>query len=551
MWEGKFIGGTFGASYEGFKHQLDIDVRDLLPLKIVENDDTDLQLLWLHALEEHGINLTSEQMVAEWREHVHAPWSEYGIAMANWERGIMPPESGRVDNWYFGDGMGCPIRSEIWGIICPGMPALAAEYARRDAELDHCNNSVEAEIFLAALQAATFVEKDLRRLIDIGMEFVDPASDFARLVPQVIAWAEQHSWPEVRSLILRDYGHPDFTNSPQNMGFLLLSLIAGRGDFIETMNIAINCGYDTDCTAATAGAILNAIAGSAALPPEMRDGLTDEYKISDWMLGFPEGGSLTDLTHASCAFGLKVVAQAKAAGTPTPEITGAEAAVAVPPLAVTPRELKTIDPVAKPFPDWLVLGPYSRDWKEIAPQKIDFPDHGNAALPSCKYMTQMHSGFDTEFADAARLSAEGVDEATLASPFARRIVADDSRILLEPLNDVASPATYYACASFDSPDASLNWLLAGSTGPIELWLNGERVIAADTYQPLNPCTWDPQVTLREGRNYIVLKLEKTSQPAAAFVQFKRHHGDHWHQCFLNTSLNWVAIPEHEPIAAAR
>ncbi|MBK1875496.1 ADP-ribosylglycohydrolase family protein [Pelagicoccus mobilis] len=545
MWLGKFIGGTFGANYEGFKHILDVNVEDLLPLNIVENDDTDLQILWLHALQEHGIDLNSEQMVAEWREHVDAPWSEYGIAIANWERGIMPPKSGDVDNWFFGNGMGCPIRSEIWGIICPGMPGLAASYAKQDAELDHHEDSVQAEIFLAALEAAAFLEKDLMKLIETGLSYIDPESRFAQMVPKVIEWCESNSWQQVRALILRDFGHPDFTNSPQNLGFTILALLKGDGDFVKTMNIAINCAYDTDCTAASAGAILNAISGTAALPPSIRDALTDDYKISDWMLGFPRDGSLKELTHASCSFGLQIASR-------NPDllhIPVEQEVPQIPALVVKKQDLAEISPVEKAFPDWVVFGPYSRDWKEVSPQNTEYPDHGCDALPSLRYMTQMHSGFDTDFKDPATLSQTGLTiDATANDPHAHFLPAKDSRLILNGLPDAGSPCSYYAYSEFESPEDSHNWMLAGCTGPIEIWLNGKRILKSDTYQPLNPCTFEADLKLQSGTNRIVLKLEKTSQPVEAVVIFKKHRKRHWHQCFVNTDLNWT--PLNEPSEAA-
>ncbi len=545
LWSGKFIGGTFGANYEGFKYRLNIDVRNLLPLKLVENDDTDLQLLWLHALEEHGIDLTSEQMVQEWREHVHAPWSEYGVAIANWERGITPPASGHVDNWFFGNAMGCPIRSEIWAMICPGLPEYAARYARRDAVLDHHEDSVEAEIFLAALQSAIFVEKDIERLIDIGLEFVDPDSRFARLVSQVLKWSREHDWETVHTLILRDYGHPDFTNSPQNMASTILALLHGKGDFIRTINIAINCGYDTDCTAATAGAIVNAIHGSANLPDSIRGGLQDTFKVSSWMRGFPGSGSLETISQQTCRLGLQVVRQAQQQGDTDLEISD-PIDVAPSPLPVEPQEVAPLNPVANPFPRWNIFGPFFRDLVESSGQRSDFPDHGNPNLPSCHYMTHNHSGYDRNAIDPRELSSGG--KAPAFPALTRVFEAEDSRLLINEENP-AGPGTYFAHAAFDSPAADRNWLMAGSNGPVEIWLNGERIIASDTYQPLAPTTFDPQVTLREGRNHLVLKLEKTSQPVAAFIQFKRHSGQHWHQCFINTSLNWVAQTKLEPAVA--
>ena len=68
--------------------------------------------------------------------------------------------------------MGCPIRSEIWGIICAGNPEMAKEYAYIDACLDHADNSVYAEQFLACIEAMAFYESDIVSLIKKGMEII-------------------------------------------------------------------------------------------------------------------------------------------------------------------------------------------------------------------------------------------------------------------------------------------------------------------------------------------------------------------------------------------
>ncbi|MEA2068722.1 MAG: ADP-ribosylglycohydrolase family protein, partial [Verrucomicrobiota bacterium] len=52
------------------------------------------------------------------------------------------------------------------------------------------------------------------------------------------------------------YGHENFTNVTENMAFILLALLDGDGDFSRSICTANNCGKDTDCTAATVGALL-------------------------------------------------------------------------------------------------------------------------------------------------------------------------------------------------------------------------------------------------------------------------------------------------------
>lgn len=69
------------------------------------------------------------------------------------------------------------------------------------------------------------------------------------------------SFEEIRDAILLDYSHPDFTNSVQNLGFTALALLFGGGDMETTINLALRCGYDADCTCASAGAVVGILSG--------------------------------------------------------------------------------------------------------------------------------------------------------------------------------------------------------------------------------------------------------------------------------------------------
>ncbi|MFA7184167.1 MAG: ADP-ribosylglycohydrolase family protein, partial [Victivallales bacterium] len=54
--------------------------------------------------------------------------------------------------------------------------------------------------------------------------------------------------------------------APANIGFMVLGLLYGEGDFGKSVCYAVNCGDDTDCTGATAGAILGIMQGKSGIP---------------------------------------------------------------------------------------------------------------------------------------------------------------------------------------------------------------------------------------------------------------------------------------------
>ena len=73
-------------------------------------------------------------------------------------------------------------------------------------------------------------------------------------------WNELKDWKTVRNKIQGKYATEFRTAVIPNVPYTVLALLAGGGDFGETICTAVNCGMDTDCSAASAGAVLGIIA---------------------------------------------------------------------------------------------------------------------------------------------------------------------------------------------------------------------------------------------------------------------------------------------------
>lgn len=288
-WLGKNVGGTLGAPFE-WKRQLNhvsFYVQEDLNGQPMPNDDLDIQLLWLCALEEKGLEVTSQRLAEYWCLYVSPHWNEYGTAKINMRQGLQPPLSGTFQN-DFKHSCGSYIRSEIWACIAPGLPHLAAAYAYKDAILDHGNGEgTFAEIFMAALESSAFVMNDLRKLIDIGLSYIPPDCGVAKAVQTTLACFDRGlDWQDTREEILRLHGggtmgmphpgNPTLTgvmgyDVPSNIAITLVGLLYGGEDFGQVQCIAVNCGEDTDCTAATAGSVWGILHGARAIPQKWID----------------------------------------------------------------------------------------------------------------------------------------------------------------------------------------------------------------------------------------------------------------------------------------
>jgi len=289
-WMGKNIGGTLGAPFE-WKRQVN-DVKfytQELGGNPLPNDDIDIQLLWLIALEEKGINLDARLLGEYWLTYVTPYWAEYGNAKINMKSGLVPPLSG-MENNFFKDSCGAFIRSEIWACIAPGCPKIAVRYAYEDAIIDHGNGEgVFAEVFCTALESSAFIVNDIFELINIGLSYIPKECGVARAINNVLdSYKAGKTWLEARDELLRLYrgsvlcgdysliskddlnkGYADGKmgwDAPGNIGMMIIGLLYGGGDFEKSICITVNCGEDTDCTAATVGAIFGIMNGIDAIP---------------------------------------------------------------------------------------------------------------------------------------------------------------------------------------------------------------------------------------------------------------------------------------------
>jgi len=308
-WLGKSIGGTLGAPLEGKKGLFDLTYYDPVPEGAIFNDDLDIQLVWLRALQELGPELTTHDLGRYWLKHVVYPWDEYGYGAFNLRKGLPPPVSGAFNNWYV-DCEGSPIRSEIWAMVAPAAPEVAARYAYADAIIDHAGGEgVWGEMFLAALESAAFVVTDLHELIEVGLSLIPSDCRTARAVRDVLKWhREGVDWVRCRELLLQHHGHYNPQDSPQNQGIVTLGWLYGEGDFGDSILKAVNCGEDTDCTGATLGAIMGIVHGAEAIPAKWRDPVSEGIAVGWGIVGLDSPTDLDELTRQTLAMTERVLA---------------------------------------------------------------------------------------------------------------------------------------------------------------------------------------------------------------------------------------------------
>jgi len=410
-WLGKNAGGILGTPTEGYPGILDFTYYEPVPTEPVPNDDLELQVMNAVALFEMDTPVISRAVIGDiWMKHMDFHCDEYAVALKNLHCGIRPPWSGRFDNYYI-NGMGSAIRSELWACLAPGNPELAAAFAREDACVDHDGDGVDAEVFLAAMESRAFISSDLEDLIECGLSFLPEESQLKECICETRRlWHEEKDWKTVRNHIQERYASEFRTAVIPNVPYTVLALLSGERDFGKTICTAVNCGMDTDCSAATAGAILGIIA------PDCID--------EKWLA--PIGNAL--VVRDSCIRNMSFPATIEDF---TDLVIALEKRI--------PKTLPVIEDSPEPdYSNWMITGEYAvidnLTWYFVPTNGVDWqpftcnPVYSSLSLPEYKYGQQVLLRFQFN------LPEDGTYSLMFNSPTSNQVYLDPDR-KLECLHD--------------------------------------------------------------------------------------------------------------------
>ena len=280
-WIGKNIGGTIGTPFEGKREFLDVKGFNSKPGEPLPNDDLDLQLVWLMAMELEGPwYFTSRTLGEYWTLAITPFWNEYGVGKTNLFDGVPAPLSGELHNQKWRDSNGAWIRSEIWASLTPGLPGITRYYAFADATVDHgMGEGTYAEIFTATLESKAYFMNDMKEIVLEGLKAIPETCRVYKAVKLVIdEYNKGTPYREVRDMLVKQSEDIGWFQAPANLGYVTIGLLYGEGDFKKSVIYAVNCGDDTDCTGGTVGAIMGIVYGTQGIPKDWAEYIGDEIK---------------------------------------------------------------------------------------------------------------------------------------------------------------------------------------------------------------------------------------------------------------------------------
>lgn len=303
--EMKYIGEPFG----GAQGKPALDIIPFVPDFCDggrSDDDTDIEWMYLHALEEFGLDISYDQIAEVWKRCIvpgHKIWVANKRARELMDEGIVPPrtsdpELNPASSW----NLAGQFTQELWGALCPMMPATAQKLGDKFARVAVSGEAALAAHYVSAMNALAFGEAGLRvsRIINLivrGMTALPERSQYREVVNDAITWWSRHpsDWRQARAELHRKYFSPhppplshrekgapakgwNQNSAVLNGGAFTLGLLYGDGDFDKSVRLTCALGYDADCNAATVGGLLGIMYGAKNLPREWTAPLQDTYR---------------------------------------------------------------------------------------------------------------------------------------------------------------------------------------------------------------------------------------------------------------------------------
>jgi hypothetical protein len=358
-WYGQIAGTLMGFAFE---HRAAATATvDKIPDQfetIPVDDDWYYEMVAVRAFERFGIGMTAAQLGEQWQLNSAGAWGSSEQARLLLARGVRAPDTGhpRYNRLWF--TIGPQFSADVYGMITPGMPNVAARIAREYGHVNGYAEGADGAVFMAGMVSLAFVETDARQIVRKAARLIHPSSPYRQALDLVVTAADAGASAESVAAAVEDRWHieyPATNNAVANGALVAMAVWFGGGDWLQTINHAFQAAdyTDADCNAANAGAVVGAMKGTKGLPPWLID------RLEDRITGDTLGGvtltpavdeSLAELAKRTAAIGRQFIAANK--GT----VTAGTVSVGVQEPETQPAELFRLGDLMQFWnPDWTLL----------------------------------------------------------------------------------------------------------------------------------------------------------------------------------------------------
>ncbi len=286
-----------------------------LPQGARTDDDTDLEWVYAFEMARAGEPFLPPARIRElWTAHINRRiWCANLYARRLMDLRIEPPLTGRIAiNPWASFNISGQFLCESFGLMAPGMPRTPTRIGLHYTHVGIDGEPAQTTQLFCAMIAAAFIETDLRKILEAGIASVDPASETAAVAADVLRWWKEHpaDWRAARLKAKEKYQRyngemRDRNGYELNTAGVLAALLYGDGDFVETLKVAFNFGWDADCNAATAGTVIGVLRGRRWMEAQGWE-VKDEYRNTT-RDGMPADETISGFSSRILAVARKVI----------------------------------------------------------------------------------------------------------------------------------------------------------------------------------------------------------------------------------------------------
>ena len=351
-WIGQIFGVSWGAPTEGrYQKVMPADKMPPFNKDLINDafgqDDLYVEMTFLRTMEEYGYEVSIRQAGIDFANSGYALWVANAAGRGNLRNGIAPPDSSHPKFHNCAGAIDYQIEADYSGLIAPGMPDVVIALGEKFGRLMNYGDGVYAGQFMGAMYAEAFFEKDVMKLIEVGMRAIPAESLYAGMVRDMLQWHKENptNWEKTWELAEKKYNQDKNYNISaldvkREGAWVLMGLLYGNGDLDQTMIISCRCGFDSDCNPSSGGGILFTTRGVSNLPDKYYQKLDETKIFSHTAYNFPR---LLDVCEKLARQGLARV------GGRIEKNAGGEEVFVIPVKAPTPskfEDLKNPGPIA-------------------------------------------------------------------------------------------------------------------------------------------------------------------------------------------------------------
>lgn len=303
-WAGQMIGVSYGAPTE-FRFNERIIPEDKLPewkpekvSNALNQDDLYVDMTFAKVLMDKGIEATTEDFGAMFREARYSLWHANLAARRALRRGVPAKLAGTPKYNAHANDIDFQIEADFVGLMTPGLPQTSNELCWRAGRVMNHGDGIYGGMFVSAMYAAAYFEKDARRVVEAGLAALPARSPYAMVIRDVLDWSKRHpeDWKKVWQLIGDKWNkrepcpegalRPFNIDAKLNGAYVALGLLYGKGDFDKTMEVSTRAGQDSDCNPASAIGVLGVMLGYRGIPDRWKSGIPaisdEKFRYTDF-----------------------------------------------------------------------------------------------------------------------------------------------------------------------------------------------------------------------------------------------------------------------------